>query len=141
MINGFDEVLISRVFAPIGLDIHAVTPAEIAISILAQIIQEKSKNHIASADRELLEVKEKGILCVITEKHGSAPRGIGSMMFVGEDKVLGSIGGGEPEHLVIRYARENPKFSVKDYTLNQSAANGLDMICGGTITVMFIPVD
>ena len=137
---GFTEEQIGTIFAPIGLPIGAVTPAEIALSILAQVIQEKNRSHAASADRELLEVKETGVLCVITEKHGSAPRGVGSMMFVGEDRVLGSIGGGEPEYLAIRHARECRSIETREYVLNNRGANGLDMICGGTIHVMFIPV-
>ena len=137
---GFTEGQIGTIFAPIGLPIGAVTPAEIAFSILGQIIQEKNKHHFASVDRALLEVKEPGTLCIITEKHGSAPRGVGSMMFVGKDMVLGTIGGGEPEYRVIHRARENPSAGVQEYTLNRTAANGLDMICGGTIKVAFIPV-
>ena len=138
--TGFSEAQIQSVFAPIGLSIGAVTPAEIAFSILGQIIQEKNKHHAASADKELLTVTEPGMLCVITEKHGSAPRGVGSMMFIGKDRMLGSIGGGEPEYRAIRHARKNPGFSIQEYALNRAAANGLDMICGGTIRVMFIPV-
>ena len=137
---GFSPEKISSIFAPIGLPIGAVTPAEIALSILGQIVQEKNKTHAASADKALLEVKEPGMLCVITEKHGSAPRGAGSMMFVAQTQVLGSIGGGEPEYLAICHAKENHTFSTKEYTVNNTAPNGLDMICGGRITVMFIPV-
>ena len=81
------------------------------------------------------------MLLVITEKHGSAPRGVGSMMFVGKDIVLGTIGGGEPEYRAIQYATETPTFDVQEYALNRAAANGLDMICGGTIKVAFIPLD
>ena len=138
---GFTEEQIGTVFAPVGLPIGAVTPAEIAVSILAQVIQEKNKSHGASVDRALLESCEPGMLCVITAKHGSAPRGVGSMMFVGKDRVLGTIGGGEPEYRAICHAKENPGFSLKEYALNRAAANGLDMICGGTIQVVFIPVD
>lgn len=138
---GFSEEQISSIHAPIGLKIGAVTPAEIAISILAQVIEEKNKAHTASADRELLAVTEPGMLCVIIEKRGSAPRGIGSMMFVGEDNSIGSIGGGEPEYLAIEYARKNQFFSVKEFTLNRSKHNGLDMICGGIIKVAFIPLN
>ena len=137
---GFTEEQIGSIFAPIGLPIGAVTPAEIAFSILAQVIQEKNRSHAASADRALLEVKEKGTLCIITDKRGSAPRGVGSMMFVGEDKTLGSIGGGEPEYLAIRHAKECRTVTTKEYVLNNRGANGLDMICGGTIRVLFIPV-
>ena len=137
---GFSQEQIDSIFAPIGLPIGAVTPAEIALSILGQIVQEKNKTHAASADKDLLEEKDAGVLCVITEKHGSAPRGVGSMMFVGPEKVVGSIGGGEPEYLAICHAREQAGFSMKEYTLNNTAANGLDMICGGRIRVMFLPV-
>lgn len=137
---GFTEEQITRVFAPIGLPIGAVTPAEIAFSILAQIIQEKNKYHAASADRALLNVAETGTLCVIIEKHGSAPRGAGSMMFVGKEQILGSIGGGEPEYLAICHAREHPCCCIKEFTLNSAAANGLDMVCGGRIRVLFIPI-
>ena len=62
------------------------------------------------------------------------------MMFVGKDTVLGSIGGGEPEYLAIQHAKENSGISIRDFTLNNTAANGLDMICGGRIKVLFIPV-
>lgn len=137
---GFTEEQTARIFAPIGLPIGAVTPAEIAFSILAQIIQEKNKYHAASADRSLLEVTEPGMLCIITEKHGSAPRGAGSMLFVGKDRIFGSIGGGEPEYLAICHARSNPGCCLKEFTLNSTAVNGLDMVCGGRIQVLFIPI-
>lgn len=137
---GFAEDQISTIFAPIGLPIGAVTPVEIAFSILGQIIQEKNKHHAAYVDKTLLNVKEAGMLCIITEKHGSAPRGVGSMMFIGKDRILGTVGGGEPEYRAILHAQENSGFSIQEYALNRAAANGLDMICGGTIKVAFIPI-
>ncbi len=138
--DGVSDSQIRTIFAPIGLSIGAVTPSEIAFSILAQIIQEKNKAHAAFADRQLLEVKDAGILCIIIEKHGSTPRGVGSMMFVGENQILGSIGGGEVEHQVICHAKEQPVFAIRKYVLNNISSDGLDMVCGGTVQVMFIPV-
>ena len=138
--SGFTEEQIGTIFAPIGLPIGAVTPAEIAFSILSQIIQEKNKNHAASVDKALLEASEPGILCVIAEKSGSAPRGVGSMMFVGKDRILGTIGGSVPEYQAINHAKEKPEFSMQEYSLNRTGANGLDKICSGTIKVLFIPV-
>ena len=138
--ENFSKEQVSTIFAPIGLAIGAVTPAEIAISILGQMIQEKNKTHAASADRRLLEAKSAGVLCVIIEKNGSAPRGVGSMMYVGEEEILGSIGGGETEYIAIQDAKEMKTVTVREYVLNSSGENGLDVICGGCIKVMFIPV-
>lgn len=41
---GFSESQISRVYIPIGLPINSVTPEEIAVSIMAQIIQKRREN-------------------------------------------------------------------------------------------------
>ena len=43
--KGFNEIELSKIHAPIGLDIKAKTPAEIATSILAEIINYRRKNH------------------------------------------------------------------------------------------------
>jgi xanthine dehydrogenase accessory factor len=37
--DGVDEALFARVHSPVGLELHAETPEEIAVSIMAQIIQ------------------------------------------------------------------------------------------------------
>ena len=41
--DGFTESDLQRITTPIGLAIEAETPAEIAISITAQLIQERAK--------------------------------------------------------------------------------------------------
>lgn len=137
---GVSEAEIASIFAPIGLRIHAVTPAEIAVSILAEIIQEKNKKHAASVSRELLQAKGKGVLCIIIEKQGSSPRGVGSMMLVTSDKVYDSIGGGAVEFAAIDDARTCKHVMIKDYCLNNKEAGNLGMICGGSNKVLFIPV-
>jgi xanthine dehydrogenase accessory factor len=43
--GGADQDLIRRVHAPIGLDIGAQTPAEIAVSILAEMVMVRSRKH------------------------------------------------------------------------------------------------
>lgn len=40
--DGFDEKLFERVHAPIGIDIHADSPEEIAVSVMAEIIRIKN---------------------------------------------------------------------------------------------------
>jgi xanthine dehydrogenase accessory factor len=42
--TGFDEKTIGRVYAPIGIDIKAETPQEIAISIVAEMIKTRGEN-------------------------------------------------------------------------------------------------
>lgn len=138
--EGFTEQQIASIHAPIGLAIGAVTPAEIAISILAEIIQVKNQHSATYADTALLTCKEQGILCLITEKKGSAPRGVGSMMLVCDDKIIGSVGGGLAEYMAIEKAKKTQKIEVQRYELEKTLPNGIDMICGGNIQVIFIPI-
>lgn len=134
------ENLLETIHAPIGLKIGAVTPGEIAISILAEIIQTKNQNSIASASTELLHTDLHGMLCIIIEKTGSSPRGVGSMMLVTEDRILDSIGGGTVEFAAIEDARSNPQAAIREYHLNNKDSERLGMICGGSNKVLFIPV-
>lgn len=137
---GISEEKISTIHAPIGLKIGAVTPAEISISILAEIIQEKNKRHSSSVSRELLGQKDPGTLCIITEKTGSSPRGVGSMMFVTEKGTVDSIGGGAVEYAAIQQARELEAPLIKEYDLSDKGKYELGMICGGRNTVLFLPL-
>ena len=45
IVKGFNEIELSKIHAPIGLDIKDKTPAEIATSILAEIINYRRNNH------------------------------------------------------------------------------------------------
>lgn len=42
--KGFSEQSLARIFGPVGIDIGSKTPAEIAVSIVAQLIQERNKS-------------------------------------------------------------------------------------------------
>ena len=46
--QGFDEAALSRIHAPIGLDIGAVSPAEIAVSIIGEIVASLRKKPLRS---------------------------------------------------------------------------------------------
>lgn len=138
---GVSEETISTIHAPIGLKIGAVTPAEIAVCILAEIISVKNKEVKGSASKGLLESRDRGTLCIIIEKEGSSPRGVGSMMLVTEDGIIDSIGGGSVEAAAIEDARTCTHCMVKDYQLNEKDKERLGMICGGRNKVLFIPLD
>lgn len=134
------EELIETIHAPIGLKIGAKTPAEIAVSILAEIIQVKNEKSTSFVSRELSGVKEQGVLCIITEKTGSSPRGEGSMMYITDEKIIDTIGGGAIEFAAIKDAKTISEATVKEYSLSNSEAGDLGMICGGTNKVLFVPL-
>lgn len=132
--------LLDNVHAPIGLKIGASTPGEIAISILAEIIQMKSQQSSASISQELLESQESGMLCILIQKKGSSPRGVGSMMLVTKDQVIDTVGGGAVEYAVIQDARENQEACIREYQLNTKESANLGMICGGSNQFLFLPI-
>ena len=138
--HGFLEEQISTLHAPIGLSIGAETPAEIAISILAEIIEIKNKHSVSSVSEELLDTNKHGMLCIVIDKQGSTPRGVGSMMLVNENEIIDTIGGGAIENAAINAARANKSAFIEEYALNNTEASNLGMVCGGKNTVLFLPV-
>lgn len=137
--EGYTEEQLAKVHAPIGITIGGDTPQEIAVSIMAEIIQTySSKPNRSVMDIELLKVlsKKEGVLCRIISKKGSAPRQIGTSMFVTKEKVYATVGGGALEKRVIDEAL-NLKGNVmlKEYILNPQG--DLNMICGGNEEILF----
>ena len=109
--KGYNTEDINKVNAPIGINIGAKTPAEIAVSIMAQIIQEKNNDNVSSIDEEILKEivcdKDGKVLASILDKRGSSPRGIDAKMLVMEDGTFtGPIGGGSVENAVYEKAIE-----------------------------------
>ena len=100
---GFAREALDGVCAPIGLPIGGQTPAEIAVSIAAQLVQVRSRRGPAAVPPP---EGEPGVLCTITAKHGSTPRGVGTWMLVRPDgTVLGTIGGGAVEFQAVQEAK------------------------------------
>ena len=147
--DGFDRKALDEMHTPVGLSIHAETPEEIAVSIVAELIQIKNQTKkTAGYDSLLMEyltgVKEPGqpkVLATIIARRGSAPRSIGTKMLVlGDGRIIGTIGGGcmesEVQHQCLRLLREeNEKSRIvcADMTVSQAEDEGL--VCGGTIDV------
>jgi xanthine dehydrogenase accessory factor len=155
--EGFPPADIAKVYSPIGLRIGGVTPQEISISILAEIVQHKRMGpawadgaadaNIQSAtvsDIDLVEwlADEKNsadALITVVETRGSTPREAGAKMAVSyEGSFVGTIGGGCAEAGVIQDARNvirNGGYSVKTIDLTDSAEED-GMVCGGTMTIL-----
>ena len=139
---GISEEKIAKVCSPIGLPINAVTPQEIAVAIMAQMISvfRRDKSAVA-ADASLLRLaaEKKGVIVRIVGKTGSSPRSVGSMMFVTEDGLSGTVGGGAIENHAIGTARkmlrEEEDFLLEHLDLQENQPLG--MICGGSNTLLY----
>ena len=142
--EGFTEEQLDQIHAPIGLPIGGQMPAEIAVSIMAEIVQEKNRHFRTYCDEEVeaaVRRRTPGIMVTIIEKKGSSPRGTGSKMFVFRDgSMAGSIGGGKVEFEAGKHAVNIRNTETKVYELGQGAGD-LGMICGGTVRVLFEPVN
>jgi len=90
--------------------------------------------------QKAIDNRQKAALCIVTNSKGSTPRKISSKMLVFNDgRIVGSIGGGELEHQVIKKIPEllkNNKPEILDFTLKKD----LQMACGGTMQVYIEPI-
>ncbi|MBP3875197.1 MAG: XdhC family protein [Blautia sp.] len=150
--EGFSAERMERICTPIGLNIGSVTPAEIAISILAELIAYKRMPEHAdgrccnASDLQLEMVRylaedetPKAIVTVIETK-GSTPRGAGAKMSVSQrGQITGTIGGGCSEGDVIRDAIDmigTGRYMVKTIDMTGEVAEEEGMVCGGTMKVL-----
>lgn len=139
--EGFTEDQLNTIHAPIGLPIGGHMPAEIAVSITAEIVQEKNKYNVSYIDEAVEKAvweKEKGVMITIISKRGSSPRGTGSKMFLDrEGRYHGSIGGGNVEFQALKYAPKAQHGEIKSYNLSNQGGANLGMICGGEVEVLY----
>lgn len=148
--EGYGRETLDRVKAPIGLDIGAVTPDEIAISIVAQLIQYRRKIYAPNTnwpefDRDVLEelsresAEPKAAVTIIATK-GSVPRKSGAKMIVhAHGGISGSIGGGCSEGAVINNARQLIReggYQVQKVDMTGQVAEDEGMVCGGVMEVI-----
>ncbi|MBQ0064277.1 MAG: putative selenium-dependent hydroxylase accessory protein YqeC, partial [Firmicutes bacterium] len=134
--EGISEELIQKVHSPIGLKIGSQSPKEIAVSIMAEIIQIKNAESLSSISTHLYESNEEGVLCSLVKKEASSPRNVGAMMLVTKDSFIDTIGGGSAEFNAIQDARNCTDIMRKSYNL----IDGNIGVCGGIQTVLFIPI-
>lgn len=154
--EGYDAAVINSVYSPIGLDIGAETPEEIAIAIMAQIIQVRSASgRNSSYPKELLRAvvghdgsvaKEPMVLSTIVLRNGSVPREVGTKMLVRRDSFVGTIGGGYAENEILCKARslmEQGPFAPQLFHVDLSTKEAMEkgMLCGGKMDVLLEWVD
>lgn len=145
--EGIAAEALEKICAPIGVKIGAVTPSEIAISIMAEVILHKrtlNKQAWPELDREVLcalkDCKEPPFaIATIIEAKGSAPRGVGAKLLVWPDgRIAGSIGGGCSEGDAMKVAYEvirSGRPCVYGVDLSGAAAEDEGMVCGGRIKI------
>lgn len=108
---GIEEVHFEKLHSPVGLEIGAKTPAEIGVSVMAELIQlqNSGEEEASSYSREMLGRQAlhpaAGILCTLVDNGGGSPRNPGTKMLVySSDDRIGTIGGGVLEGTAIREA-------------------------------------
>ena len=151
--EGFSAESLARIHTPIGLKINAQTPAEIAVSICAELIVERrmviNQNSDAclehtNTDYSMLEFlaqsPEKKAVALVLSSKGSTPVKPGSMMAIDYlGRGYGTIGGGCSEAEVMTKARKimgTGKASVIDVDMTNDMAADEGMVCGGTMQVL-----
>ena len=148
--EGADPEIINQVYTPIGLSIGAETPEEIAVAIMAEIIEVKNKRQKRNSgySEDIIETilydkdKAKKVLATIVSRKGSAPRTTGTKMLICPDgRCVGTIGGGCAESNILQKAltmlhmnEEKAKICRVDMTGSDAEDEG--MVCGGIIDVL-----
>ena len=155
--EGYPLELLDKVNAPIGLNIGAITPEEIAISIIAQVISYRRLASVSTHDKAAVKVnwpefdrpvleemcvesKEPKALITIISTKGSVPRKAGAKMLVWPyGKIMGSIGGGCSEGEVINIARQmigSGGAKIHDIDMTGQVAEDEGMVCGGIMKAL-----
>ena len=152
--EGYSRENMSRICSPIGLDIGAISPEEIAVAIVAEVIAYRRKSEYNSnpdrflnaSDLEpdiidhLAENEEPKAIATVLETKGSTPREAGAKMSVDRSgRVTGSIGGGCSEGAVIGEAVDiigTGRYKKLFIDLRGEVAEQEGMVCGGIMQVL-----
>ncbi len=153
---GYPSEILDRICTPIGLPIGAITPYEISISILAQIICYKRKPNqyffakkrtVNTSDLELDVLKylaehegEPMAMATIINTRGSSPRKEGAKMLILPDgKIIGTIGGGMMENVSYKEGLSligTGRYKILYLNMKGKVAANAGMVCGGDMDVL-----
>jgi len=154
---GIPSDWLGHVHAPIGLDIGAETPGEIAVAVMAEVVlarhrqegaRSPSRQHGMGADwprpdRPVAAADRLAVATVVSTR-GATPRKAGASMLVWEDgRIAGTAGGGGGEEEIRQAGLEVLRQGVAkiinvEFTADPGEAGAL--ICGGVMTVLVEPV-
>lgn len=150
--EGFDPRRLAGIHTPIGLKIGAETPAEIAVSICAELVQ--TRRALSEKDNEILqrtdtdpallaflaEDEAPGALMLVLATSGSTPVEAGAIMAIDDTgRSFGTIGGGCGEAEVMRTARRligTGRSTIVEVDMSNDLAEEEGMVCGGRMRVL-----
>lgn len=165
MEEGWSAERLDSLYMPIGIDIGAQTPEEIAVSIAAELVKVRRGGKAASLKtgddqaaapdvgelpsgldldilRKVVDSADSGIpaaLVTVVTAEGSTPRKAGARMLVwGDGRILGTVGGGKGEAEVCNEALKviaSGEPSLYRIVMNAENAAMEGMICGGSMEV------
>lgn len=148
--EGFDAEAVRKAHMPIGLPIGSKTPEEIAVSVMAQVIQVMNACDAGEAFppgmlEELIALENgktgPAVLAMIVEKTGEAPRRPGTKLLVKADgRFVGTVGGGTAEAVILRTAGSMLREGCRDSRLVRINLEKGAMYCGGEIAVFMLPL-
>ena len=145
--EGYDAEKLAAIHAPIGLAIGAKTAEEIALSILAEIVQIKSARPLTEGFSPAIlaalgALDTPAVLATIVSRHGSTPREVGSkMLLLPDGRTVGSVGGGIMEYRVQQLAAkmlagEEPPTKLAAFTTDGTGEDAAIAACGGSMNVL-----
>ena len=146
---GADPVEVEGLHAPIGLAIGGQTAPEIALSILAEIVQVKnSRQQTEGFPPALLNALDvcagqetPPVRVTIVSRHGSTPREVGAkMLMLPDGKCVGSVGGGIMEYRIQQLASkmqagEAAPCQLAEYSASAQEDDAALAACGGSMKV------
>lgn len=152
--EGFPRDALDKIHSPIGVSINALTVKEIAISIVAELIQcrrecvnRRARETVLTAediDLPLLEFlacdETPKALLTVYETRGSTPVKSGAMMSVDRNfRTVGTIGGGCSENAVLMDAYRligTGERRCVTVDMSNDVAEEEGMVCGGQMKVL-----
>ncbi len=148
--KGIDKNVLDSVYTPIGLDIGAETPVEIAVAITAEIIEVKNKKkRTCGYTKEIMQAvlnpesgSESKVMATIVKRKGSAPQGVGiKMLVLRSGTCIGTIGGGCMEANIMQKALlmasgNGPEAVICKVDMTGADAEEEGMVCGGVVSVL-----